>query len=154
MTLDAGSFTFTRDIACASDRLWHLLTDAGAREIWGTPSEDHVLIVDQADVREGGRDRHRCGPADAPEFIIDTCWLKLASPVASFTETLIIGGEILTTSLVSYHMAETGAATKLTVELTTHSFVGPDGPKEHQYGWNHSLNRLQALVAEGHPFTR
>ena len=53
MTAPIATFRLTRNIAASQDRLWHLLTDAKSREIWGGPSDDVVLVLDTTDLREG-----------------------------------------------------------------------------------------------------
>lgn len=80
MPLDTKSFDMHRTIPLPPAKLWDVLTDPKHREKWGGPDAETVLIVDQADVRVGGQDRHRCGPADAPEFVIDTRWYDLSAP--------------------------------------------------------------------------
>ncbi len=103
MALDTCSFDMQRTLPLTPERLWQVLTDAKHREKWGAPDADTVLIIDKADVRVGGLDRHRCGPVDAPEFVIETRWYDLAAPVrAVFTETLIAGGAAAFTSLITY----------------------------------------------------
>ena len=83
MTPVTGHFTLDRSFAVGPDRLWTLLTDPKMREAWGAPNDDQLLVVEQSDLREGGADRHRCGPADAPDFEIDTNWYRLAAPQAA-----------------------------------------------------------------------
>ncbi|MCK0095250.1 SRPBCC domain-containing protein [Yoonia sp. F2084L] len=91
MPLDTDTFDLHRTFNLPPEKLWVLLTDPKHREKWGGPDADTVLVVDKADVRVGGQDRHRCGPADAPEFIVDTRWYDLTEPSrAVFTETLVL----------------------------------------------------------------
>ncbi|MEL6838688.1 MAG: SRPBCC family protein [Pseudomonadota bacterium] len=144
MTLDTKSFDMHRTLPLPPAKLWEVLTDPKHREKWGGPDDNTVLIVDSADVRVGGQDRHRCGPADAPEFVIDTRWYDLAAPDrAVFTETLIIGDDALCTSLVTYALTPEGSGTKLSLTVAVSSFSGPDTLAEFQQGWDGGLDNLE-----------
>ena len=144
MTVATGSFTLSRSFKVSKDRLWHLLTDPEARQAWGAPSDEMVLEIDKADLREDGEDRHRCGPKDNPEFIVDTRWYRLAGPdVAAFTETLIFQGQRASVSLVSYALTGDDANSAVTIEVSVTSFEGPEMIGEHEHGWTGALDRLQ-----------
>ncbi|MEJ6399091.1 SRPBCC family protein [Yoonia sp. 208BN28-4] len=147
MSLDTSSFDMHRTLPLAPDRLWHVMTDPKHREKWGAPDAETVLIVDKADLRVGGQDKHRCGPADAPEFEVETRWYDLTSPDrAVFTETLIIGGDALCTSLVTYSLAPEGTGTKLSITVAVSSFSGPDTLDEFAHGWEGGLANLERHV--------
>ncbi|WP_342070013.1 SRPBCC domain-containing protein [Yoonia algicola] len=149
MTLDTKSFDMHRTLPLPPDRLWALLTDAKHREKWGAPDPETVLIVDVADVRVGGLDRHRCGPADAPEFVVDTRWYDLTQPIrAVFTETLIFGGTTACTSLVTYSLDAAGKGTELGVTVAVSSFTGPETLEELQQGWNGGIDNLALYAAK------
>jgi uncharacterized protein YndB with AHSA1/START domain len=124
------------------------MTDPKHREKWGAPDAETVLVVDTADLRVGGQDRHRCGPADAPDFVVDTRWYDLTSPErAVFTETLIIGGEALCTSLVTYALTASAEGTELSVTVAVSSFSGPETLDEFRSGWGGGLDNLERHVA-------
>jgi len=143
-----ASLDFERRLALPPARLWKVLTDARHREQWGAPSEGAVLEVVEADVREGGRDRHRCGPADAPEFTVDTRWYRLDAPhLAVFTETVDIGGEAIFTSLVTYRLTPADTATALGVTVAVSSFVGADVARDTRTGWEGGLANLERYAA-------
>ncbi len=144
MTLDTKSFDLHRTLPLPPSKLWEVLIDPKHREKWGAPDADTVLIVESADVRVGGQDRHRCGPADAPEFLVDTRWYDLAEPErAVFTETLIFGGEAAFTSLVTYSLEQDGSGTKLSLTVAVSSFSGPEALAEIQQGWHGGLENLE-----------
>lgn len=148
MSLDTSSFNLHRTLPLSPDRLWEVMTDPKHREAWGGPDAETVLVIDKADVRVGGQDRHRCGPADAPDFVIDTRWYDLAAPDrAVFTETLIIGGEALCTSLVTYSLTAAGTGTDLGVTVAVSSFSGPETLEDFKQGWGGGLDNLERHVA-------
>ena len=149
MTTDTGSFDLARDLPLTPDRLWHVVTDAKMRERWGAPGEGMVLEVDKTDFRVGGHEVHRCGPADAPEFTVDTRWYRIDAPHdACFTETVHADGMTVATTLVTYRITGTDSGARLEVHVAVSSFVGPEGMDEFRAGWEAGLTNLQALGAE------
>ncbi len=150
MTAPIASFRLTRTIAAAHDRLWHLLTDAKSREDWGAPSDDAVPVLEATDLREGGQERHRCGPADNPEFTVDTHWYHIDAPTrACFTETVEAGGQRFGVSLVTYVLEPDGPATRLTIDVAVASMTGDDMQDDFQSGWTSGLDRLEHLIRTG-----
>ena len=149
MKPDVGQFELERRYGISPDRLWRLLTDPAMRAKWGAPSEGTVLAVEKADLRVGGEEKHRCGPAEAPEFEVATRWYRLDAPsLAAFTETLIIGEECLATSLVTYRLEAEGDGSSLGVAVAVSSFTGPEAPAEFHGGWEGGLANLDRLVTE------
>ena len=151
MTTDTGTFSFSRRYGLPPARLWHVLTDPKMRERWGAPDATTVLVVDRADLREDGQDRHRCGPAEAPDFVVDTRWYRLDAPhLAVFTETLTIGADRLATSLVTYRLEAEGDGdgSALEIAVAVSSFAGPEVPAEFGGGWEGGLANLDRLVAD------
>ncbi len=146
---DTALFEFDRSYAVSAKELWRLLTDPAMRAKWGAPTEGTVLEMEVEDLRVGGEERHRCGPADNPEFVVTTRWYRLDAPaLAAFTETLIIGGDCLATSLVTYRLTEVGPDTRLGVAVAVSSFAGPDVPAEFRGGWEGGLANLDRLVQD------
>ena len=147
MSTDTGHFDLTRTLPLTPDRLWHLLTDGQMREIWGAPEEGMVLVMDTSDLRVGGFETHRCGPADNPDFTVDTRWYRIDGPHdAAFTETVNIGGAAIATTLVTYRVAAEGTGSRLDVSVAVSSFTGPDADGEFKAGWEAGLANLEALA--------
>lgn len=149
MTQRGAHFQLNRTIAVAPDRLWALLTDPKARELWGAPSDDAVLVLEKQDLREGGQERHRCGPADNPEFVVDTHWYHLAKPdLACFTETVSAGGTRFAVTLVTYSLSANGSGTDLRVDVGIAPLTEGDMLGDFQQGWNSGLDRLERFIKE------
>ncbi len=147
MTTDTGHFDLTRSFKIAPDTLWPLLTDARMREAWGLPDPSMSLTTVTEDLRVGGIERHRCGPADAPEFEVETRWYHIDGPTdATFTETLEFGGAFVATTLVTYKVLKTGAGCDLHVHVAVASFSGPEALDEIRAGWDGGLDSLTALA--------
>lgn len=144
---DTKTLEFTRELPLTPDRLWPLLVEAKHREVWGAPEEGMVLQVETVDTREGGYERHRCGPADSPDFLIDTRWYKLAGPdLAVFTETLVVGDETHFTSLVTYGVTAFAGGSVLNVTVAVSAFTGPEAFDEIEHGWTGGLSNLETLA--------
>lgn len=147
MPLDTKSFDLHRTLPLSTQRLWQMLTDAKEREKWNGPDAKTMLETDFADLRVGGQDRHRFGPADAPEFLVDTRWYDLSEPErAVFTETLIFGGEAVSTSLVTYVLDSKGKETALSITVAVSSFSGVEALDEIQQGWAGGVDNLAAYA--------
>ncbi len=148
MSPDTGTFDLTRSLPLPPDRLWPLLTDPHHRDHWGAPSDGTVLVTEVSDLRIGGQDRHRCGPADAPDFTVLTRWYHLEAPArAVFTETLDIGGTAIFTSLVTYVLRPTADGTDLALTVALASFTGADAMPDVRDGWTGGLANLDRYIA-------
>lgn len=147
MSTSFATFNIHRQFTCSQDRLWHLLTDPTSREAWGGPADDHVLHVEHADVREGGEDLHRCGPAEAPEYTVATRWYRLDAPnLACFTETVDAGGARIATTLCTYTVSATDTGVLLDLDVAVSSFVGPEALADFESGWTSALARLEDMT--------
>ncbi len=147
MTTDTDTFTFTRTMPLAPDRMWPLLVSAKHREAWGAPG-DHVLETLSEDTRVGGIERARCGPSDNPEFEVETRWFHLAEPNDTvYTEQIEAGGMALGASLVTMRLTADGSGSTLAITVAVSSFVGPEMIAEFEAGWTGSLENLEKLAA-------
>ncbi|MEM1373879.1 MAG: SRPBCC domain-containing protein [Pseudomonadota bacterium] len=148
MATQTSNLTFERSFSLPPARLWTLLTDPKMREAWGAPSEDTVLNMEISDLREGGFEVHHCGPREAPEFTVETRWYKLSAPEdACYTETLVIGGEKLFTSLVTYALSKTEDGTMLDINVAITSFGPEEMTADIREGWEGGLANLMTLAA-------
>lgn len=149
MTRPGAHFQLSRTIAAPPERLWSLLTEPKARELWGAPSDAATLVLEKADLREGGQERHRCGPADHPEFVVDTHWYHLSAPdLACFTETISAGGTRFAVTLVTYALIAAGDGTTLTVDVGLAPLTDGDMLDDFQQGCNSGLDRLERFIKE------
>lgn len=144
---DTKTLEFSRTLPLPPEKLWPVLTLAKHRETWGAPDADTVLEVEKEDTRVGGHERHRCGPADDPMFLVDTRWYRLDGPHhAVYTETLIFQGETAFTSLVTYEVTATGDGSKLDLTVAVSAFGGEEMFAEVEQGWEGGLANLASLV--------
>lgn len=147
MSTDTAHLTFERRFSLSADQLWHLLTDPQMRAAWGAPAKGVVMTPVTADFRVGGIERHRLGPADAPEFEAETRWYRIDTPQdAVFTETIEVGGAPIATSLVTYRLVPDPAGSVLHVAVGLSSFVGAEAMGEFEQGWQTGLDNLEKLA--------
>lgn len=142
MTLHA-TLVFERHVPAAVEKVFAALADPTARAQWGAPSETAVIIYDEADFREGGQDRFRCGSKANPNIHGTTRYLEILSNhrvVAS--ETISMDGRRLCASLTTVELAAHGDSTKLRHTIQLASFIGQDMVKGHETGTNASLDNL------------
>lgn len=152
MTPITDTFTFERDFPLSPDRMWLLLTDPKLREQWGAPGENSVLEMISSDLREGGEDHHRCGPADDPEFEVRTRWYHLNAPeMAVFTEVIEAGGARLGASLVTYQITAQGSGASVHITVAVSSFVGAEMIDEFRAGWSGGVENLMKLATAQGP---
>lgn len=134
---------FERHVPATAEEVFAALTDPVTRSQWGAPSETAVIIYDEADFREGGQDRFRCGSRADPNIHGTTRYLDIVSNqrVVS-SETISMGGRRLCASLTTLELATHGSSTKLRQTTQLASFIGQDMVKGHEIGSNASLDNL------------
>lgn len=138
-----ATLIFERDVPASIEKVFAAFADPAARSEWGAPSDTAVVIYDEADFREGGQDRFRCGSKANPNIHGVTRYLDIVADrrVVS-SETISIGGRRLCASLTTLELAADGDTTKLTHTTQLASFIGDDMVKGHETGTNASLDNL------------
>jgi uncharacterized protein YndB with AHSA1/START domain len=138
-----ATLVFEREISAPTQAVFAALADPAARAQWGTPSDTAVMIYDEADFREGGQDRFRCGSRTDPNIHGLTQYLDIVPDrrVVS-SETLVLDHRRLCVSLTTLELAPDGNKTQLKSTTQLVSFVGEDMVKGHATGTNASLDNL------------
>lgn len=142
------TLTLDRQIAASPDRVFTLLTTREGRAAWSAPSDTAVVIIDDFDCRPGGMERTRCGPKDNPEFQTETTFHRVDPDCLVGTETLVIGGQMLSTSLCTHDLTAQDGGTHLRVTLQIASFAGRDLFGDYAQGWSAALDTLTRLAAQ------
>lgn len=146
--MSTDTFNFDRAFPLPPEKMWMLITAPEYREIWGAPEEGQVLKTLSADFRIDQAERHRCGPAEAPDFEVTTRWYNIDAPnTVSFTETIEAGGMRLGSSLVTYTLTASDRGCDAQITVAVVSFVGPEMIGEFKAGWEGGLVKLDALAA-------
>lgn len=150
MTLHA-TLAFERHVPAPAAAVFAALADPVARSQWGAPTETAVIIYDEADFREGGQDRFRCGSKGNPNIHGTTRYLDIVTNhrVVS-SETISMDGKRLCASLTTLELARNGNSTKLTQTTQLASFIGEDMVKGYKTGTGASLDNLARYFQRQH----
>jgi uncharacterized protein YndB with AHSA1/START domain len=138
-----ATLVFEREIPAPVEQVFAAFADPAARARWGAPSDNTALIYDEADFREGGQDRFRCGTKSDPNIHGTTRYLEIIAPrrVVS-SETIVRDGKRLCASLNTLELTPEGQKTRLRSTTQLASFIGEDMVKGHKAGNNASLDNL------------
>lgn len=146
--VDFETLNLEREIACAPDRLFKVMTDRELRQKWIAPDDKSVVIIDTYDCRPGGREETRCGPKEAPEFNTTSLFHVVTPDFLSFTETLVVGGQMMSISLCGHEISKSEAGSALRVTLQITSLIGSDLFKDYLNGWSAALDNLSMLASD------
>jgi uncharacterized protein YndB with AHSA1/START domain len=138
-----ATLVFEREIPASVEDVLAAFADPAARSAWGAPADTAILIYDEADFREGGQDRFRCGSKADPNIHGTTRYLEIiANRRVVSSETIVGGGKRLCASLTTLELTPEGEKTKLKSTTQLASFIGEDMVKGHETGNNGSLDNL------------
>lgn len=144
------TLTLTQHIAAPPARVFALMTDPAARAQWGAPDAETAaqMEIEHADIRPGGREVARCGPAEAPEFTVTADFHVIDAPTCLLmTETIAAGGALQSVALVSQVLtAGDAGSTNLTVTLQIASLADDSLFAEVQDGWRFALAALATMA--------
>ena len=137
------TLVFEREILAPAAAVFAAVADPVARAKWGTPSDTAVVIYDEADFRDGGQDRFRCGSKTNPNIHGVTRYLEITPDrrVVS-SETVTVDGKRLCASLTTLELTPHGTKTALKHTTQLASFIGQDMVNGHTEGTNASLDNL------------
>ena len=143
MTTLHKTLVFEREIPAPVEEVFAAFADPAARAAWGAPSDNTALIYDEADFREGGQDRFRCGPTADPNIQGVTQYLEIiADRRVVSSETIAMNGNRLCASLSTLELTPEGDKTRLKSTIQLASFIGEDMARGHEQGNNASLDNL------------
>ena len=143
-----ATLVFERKIPAPQEKVFAALADPQARIAWGAPSDTAVLIYDESNFREGGRDCFRCGAKADPNIHGVTQYLDIVEGLRIVSsETITVGGKRLCASITTVELSADGAGTRLKSTTQLASFIGEDMLKGHEAGNNGSLDNLVRYFA-------
>jgi uncharacterized protein YndB with AHSA1/START domain len=144
-----ATLLFERTIAARCEDVFGALSDPVLRSDWGTPSETTVVLYDETDFREGGRDLFRCGLKDDPNILGTTHYLDIiVNRRIVSSETITMDGKRLCASLNTVELLPRGDETSLTSTTQLVSFIGQQMVNGHEAGTNASLDNLVAYFGK------
>jgi uncharacterized protein YndB with AHSA1/START domain len=149
MTTLHETLVFERAIQAPAEAVFAAFADPLARAAWGAPSDTAVVIYDEADFREGGCDRFRCGSKANPNIHGQTRYLEIdENRLIVSSETIAMDGKKLCVSLTTLELTPNGRETKLKTTTQLASFIGQDMVKGHTMGTNASLDNLVSFLGK------
>ena len=148
MEIHHETLVFERDFDVTPERLFQAYADPKEREVWSAPSPEIVIVIDETDVRTGGREIARCGSEGNLNWTMEVAyhWVTEDRQI-TFTEELWEGDKVLTVALITFDFEKrgaTGTRLKLTDQIT--SFVGKGGVEGHSEGYTKALANLAASL--------
>lgn len=142
------TFVFERLCPAPIERVFEMFADPAKRASWGAPSDGAVFVYDEADFREGGTDRFRCGSKEAPQYTGRTDYVAIIPQALIVSaETVESGGRKLMSSLISTELEAQGDTTKVRVTVQATSLFGPQMITGVKIGNDGALDNLVALIA-------
>jgi uncharacterized protein YndB with AHSA1/START domain len=137
-----ATITLERTYRAPLERVFSEFADPVARARWSPPSND-VLIYDQTDFREGGRDLFRCGPENDPEFRGETLYhLIVPNRRVVSSETVDVNGQRLAVSLNTLDLEASGESTNLKLTVQMVSLAGAGMIEGYESGNKSALENL------------
>lgn len=137
-----ATMTLERFYQAPIERVFSQFADPVARARWSAPAND-VLIYDETDFREGGRDLFRCGPKNDPKFRGQTSYhLIVPNRRIVSSETVDMDGQRLAVSLTTLEFEPAGEGTNLRVTVQMVSLAGAGMITGHEAGNKNALENL------------
>lgn len=136
---------FERRIPATLERVFEAYSNFEQRAKWGTPSDSAVIIYDEADFREGGSDRFRCGAKSNPNIHVKAQYLSIVPGLRIvWSEITAMDGKSLSASLNTVTFRQDGNDTHLGLTVQIASFVGQDIIDGHRKGNAAALDNLSS----------
>jgi uncharacterized protein YndB with AHSA1/START domain len=137
-----ATLTLERSYSAPVERVFSAFADPIARAQW-SPASGDVFIYDEADFREGGRDRFRCGPKGDARFHGETTYhLIVENKLVISSETVETDGQRLAVSLNTLHLEPGGDGTKLRLTVQMVSLMGEGMIAGYEAGNKGALENL------------
>ncbi|WP_298494272.1 hypothetical protein [uncultured Maritimibacter sp.] len=133
--------TFDRVYPVTPARLMWALTDTGARETWGKPSETITLTI-EGEAWTGGTEVQTCIIDGAPKFRVEVRWIMVAPRLLIWHERATYGGNPMHEAEVSQAVADDPAGAALAMKIEAMSFTGSDGIAGLRQGYGGALDSL------------
>ncbi|MEM6739202.1 MAG: SRPBCC domain-containing protein [Pseudomonadota bacterium] len=148
MDIQHETLVFERTFQAPPARLFRAYTDPKEREAWSAPTPETLFVIDESDVRTGGRETARCGTGGSLSWTMQVLYHYVTEDrQITFTEELWNERAMVTVALITFDLSERdggGTRLKLTDQVT--SFVGTGGLAGHREGYAKALDNLAARL--------
>ncbi|MGB0798164.1 MAG: hypothetical protein ACPGRD_02445 [Planktomarina sp.] len=146
--LQHSTLQFERNINATPDHLFNCLTQGDKRQIWNSPGEGQVVIIDTPiPATPGVRETSRVGPAENPYATVHADWIILTpGERVVYAETIAAEGMDLGVTLVVCEITPRDSGCQLSIHLQLTSFVGEEFSTQVGAGWTHAVDALVKFV--------
>lgn len=142
------TFTVDQRIDAPIAAVWDAYVDPAKRARWSVPAGE-AMVYDEADFREQGRDRYRCGPPETLDFHADVEYSRIVpQTLIVYTETVRAQGQPLATGLLTWEFEPTRGGTFVKITNQFVSFIGEGMIDGNRNGHNKALEQLSAFLVE------
>ena len=153
MSVIHDRFTLERSYPHSREQLFRALSDPALKQRWHAGRSMEVQDF-ELDFRVGGHERQRyCLGADTPfpgtELANDGRFEDIVEGERIvLTTTMTFGSRRISTSLLTFELADDGAGSALTFTHSAVFYEGADGPEMRRAGWDAMLDSLaRSLVS-------
>ncbi len=123
-------------------RVFAAWSDAKARERWGRPNDEEIIVYDEADFRVGGEDVSRCGPKGDLRWLSRVRYMEIVQDARIvMAEHVSEAGSPKASALITVELEPAGKATTLKLTLQIAAF-DPGMASGYNYGWTGALDNL------------
>ncbi|MEM9050301.1 MAG: SRPBCC family protein [Pseudomonadota bacterium] len=141
--MDTGTLSFTRTMNATPARVFTLMTDSDARQLWNSPGDDAtVTVTHPAETAPGARETALVQMPGEPDTVVHTDWTTVTSDTVAYAETLETDGAPLASSLATATIEADGHATKVTLEVALVSYAGQEMLEGYRMGYEAAYESL------------
>lgn len=142
------TITLDRRINAPIAAVWDAYADPAKRARWSVPAGE-VMVYDEADFREEGRDRYRCGPPESLDFHAYAEYRRIVPhALVVYTETVRTEGQPLATGVLTWEFELNGAETLVKITSQLVSYVGQGMIDGNRNGHTKALEQLKEFLVE------
>lgn len=142
-----ATLTLDRRVNAPIAAVWEAYADPAERARWSVPAGE-ALVYDEADFREQGRDRYRCGPPETLEFHVAVEYLRIVpQKLICYSETVRTAEQPLATSLLTWVFDPAGDESLVSITCQLVSFVGQGMVDGNRNGHAKALAQLSEFLA-------
>ena len=144
-----ATFAIERTYPVTVERVWHALSDNGARDQWWGGGSDFITHEESHDFRVGGIATQAGQWKDGPDTNYSSIYTNIV-PLQRivFTYDIWVSGGHLSTSLVTIALEPQGDATRLTYTEQAVHFDGLDTVEGREEGTAGLLDLLGSFLSE------
>lgn len=141
-----STITLDRRVSAPLAAVWDAYADPSKRSRWSVPAGE-VMVYDEADFREAGRDRYRCGPPEKLDFhgVVEYSRI-IPRTLIVYTETVRSEPHVLATGVLAWEFEAHGDETQIKITDQLISFIGQSMIDGSRNGHTKALDQLDEFL--------